>query len=169
MNPVILLDEVEKAGNDAPSHASVMASLLEILDPEQNKTFMDHYIDFPVNLSHVFFILTANNLGPISTALLDRLEVIRLTGYSDDEKKMIAKTYILPKVYRETGVTDTQLTFTDDVWEGIIRPLGYEAGIRELERVLMGVGRKAAKQIIDNPQAEVHVTKENLTEYIAPL
>jgi ATP-dependent Lon protease len=166
VNPVILLDEVEKCGNDAPSHASVMASLLEILDPEQNKGFMDHYIDFPIDLSNVIFILTANNLGPISTALIDRLEIIRLTGYTDEEKTIIAKKYLMPKVYSFTGVSPNQLEVSDEVWPNIIRPLGFEAGIRELERVMMGVGRKAAKQVLENPQIHIFVSNKNLHDYV---
>jgi len=168
MNPVILLDEVEKCGNDLGSRASVMASLLEILDPEQNVSFMDNYIGFPIDLSQVSFILTANNLGPVSSALLDRLEIIKLTGYSDEEKEEIARHYLLPKVYEDTGLKSEQLTFADDVWHNVIRPLGYEAGIRELERVLMGVGRKSAKQVLEDPSRTIHVTKDNLTEYISP-
>lgn len=166
MNPVILLDEVEKAGSDIGSRASVMASLLEILDPEQNETFMDNYIDFPINLSKTIFILTANNLGPISSALLDRLEIVKMTGYTDEEKQVIAKDYILPKLYNEIGISSSQLTFEDDIWPNIIRPLGYEAGIRELERVLMGIGRKVAKQFVTDPNTKIHITKENLKEYI---
>jgi len=165
-NPVILLDEVEKCGNDAASHASVMASLLEILDPEQNKTFMDHYIDYPIDLTDVIFILTANNLGPISTALVDRLEIIRLTGYSDEEKTIIAKIYLMPKVFNLTGVQPEQLEIDDSVWPNIIRPLGFEAGIRELERVLMGIGRKTAKKILEHSEEHIHITNENIHDYV---
>ncbi len=166
INPVILLDEIDKTGNDLGSRASVMASLLEILDPEQNATFRDNYIDFPVDLSQVFFVLTANNLGTISTALLDRLEIIKLTGYSDEEKETIARDYILPKVYANTGIDESKLIFTPDVWPLLIRPLGYEAGIRELERVLMGIGRKAAKKILENPDNITTISIENYKDYI---
>ena len=98
MNPVILLDEIEKSSGQKGLLNDVMAALLEILDPEQNKTFVDHYVDYPVDLSNVFFICTANNLGGLSAALLDRVEVIRFSSYSDEEKEVIAKNYILPSV-----------------------------------------------------------------------
>lgn len=166
MNPVILLDEVDKCGSDLGSKASVMASLLEILDPEQNKTFMDNYIDYPIDLSKVLFVLTANNLGPISNALLDRLELLRMTGYTDKEKEVIASEYILPKLYKSTGITENQLTFSPDVWPFIIRPLGYEAGIRELERILMGIGRKVAKKVLENQQEVININRDNYREFI---
>jgi ATP-dependent Lon protease len=165
MNPVLLLDELDKTGSDLGSRASVMASLLEILDPEQNETFMDNYIGFPMDLSKVFFVLTANNLGGISTALLDRLEVIKLTGYSDQEKLVIAKEFLLPKMYAATGVSAKQLAFTEDVWPHIIRPLGYEAGIRELERVLMGIGRKVAKKLLEDPKTIITITPDTVKDY----
>lgn len=169
MNPVILLDEVEKSGSNAGEHASVMASLLEILDPEQNETFTDNYIGYPIDLSNVFFVLTANNLGPISAALLDRLEVIKLTGYTDEEKEVIAKKYLMPKMYQNSGFDESHLTVDDKVWPLIIRPLGYEAGIRELERVILGIGRRAAKRLIERPDNPIHVTEDNYKEYISSL
>jgi len=98
MNPVILFDEIEKASRSSGLLSDVMAVLLEVLDPEQNSTFMDHYIDYPIDLSNVFFICTANNLGGLSAALLDRVEVIRFTSYSDQDKEVIGKEYILPRV-----------------------------------------------------------------------
>jgi ATP-dependent Lon protease len=109
MNPVILLDEIEKSSGQQGILNDVMAALLEILDPEQNQRFVDHYIDYPVDLSNVFFICTANNLGGLSAALLDRVEVIRFTSYSDEEKEVIAKNYILPKVLKETGLSNQHL------------------------------------------------------------
>ena len=116
MNPVILLDEIEKSSGNAGLLNNVMATLLEILDPEQNATFVDHYIDYPVDLSKVFFICTANNLGGLSAALLDRVEVIRFTSYTDEEKETIAKDYILPKVYKNLHLSSEHVKIEDDVW-----------------------------------------------------
>ncbi len=165
-NPVILLDEVDKISDEKSVRSSIMATLLELLDPEQNSTFFDHYMDYPVNLSKVMFILTANNLGSISSALLDRLEIIRFSSYTDEEKLIISKEYIMPKVYTTIGITKDQLEIGDDVWTNIIRPLGYEAGIRELERTLMGIARKAAKQILLDNETKVVITNDNVKTYL---
>jgi ATP-dependent Lon protease len=133
-NPIILLDEIDKVSGEESRRFDFMAALLEILDPEQNGTFLDAYIDYPIDLSQVFFICTANNLGTLSSALLDRLEIIRFNSYTDEEKMHIAKDYLLPKVRLATGLNETQLSFSDTVWGVLIRPLGFDAGIRQLER-----------------------------------
>ncbi|BCX13764.1 MAG: hypothetical protein KatS3mg085_296 [Candidatus Dojkabacteria bacterium] len=125
-----------------------MASLLEILDPQQNASFVDRYIDYPVDLSQTFFITTANNLGGISAALLDRLEIIRFGSYSDEEKIVIAKDYLLKKVIKNAGLREDQLRFADDVWPLVVRPLGFDAGVRQLERTLSELARKVALQIV---------------------
>jgi ATP-dependent Lon protease len=148
MNPVILLDEIEKSSGQKGLLSDVMAALLEILDPEQNQRFVDHYIDYPVNLSDVFFICTANNLGGLSAALLDRVEVIRFTSYSDDEKEVIAKNYILPRVLKETGISNQHLQIEDSVWPLLIRPVGFDAGIRQLERNIYTLVRSVARKIV---------------------
>lgn len=166
MNPVILLDELDKVSGQKGKRSDVMAALLEILDPEQNSTFRDHYIDNPVDLSKVMFICTANNLGTISTALLDRLEVIRFYSYSDEEKEVIAKQFILPKVLKKTGVTNEQIQFSDDVWPIIIRPLGYDAGVRQLERNIESICRKAARLLVEGKAQKVIITPENAREFI---
>ncbi|MBD3280295.1 AAA family ATPase [Candidatus Dojkabacteria bacterium] len=166
MNPVILLDEIDKVSSQTGLRADVMAALLEILDPEQNSTFGDHYIDFPIDLSKVIFITTANNLGGISSALLDRLEIIRFSSYSLEDKKIIAKNYLLPKVRKATGLSKSQLQFSDEVWDLIIRPLGFDAGVRQLERNLMNLARKAAKRIVDGITTSVVITPENFREFI---
>ena len=114
--PVILIDEIEKAATNVGLLNDVMAALLEILDPEQNHAFIDHYIDYPVDLSRVFFVCTANNLGGLSAALLDRLEVIRFTSYSDEEKKVIAQSYLLPRVLANTGLTKEYVQIMEEVW-----------------------------------------------------
>src|SRR5690606_15123698 len=122
-SPLILLDEIDKTSSESGLRADLMAALLEILDPEQNSTFVDHYIDYPIDLSNVMFITTANNLGGISAALLDRLEIIRFSSYTDEDKINIARNYMLPKVREATGIGPDQLQFDDDVWEMVVRPL----------------------------------------------
>ncbi len=168
MNPVILFDEIEKASGNAGLLNDVMAALLEILDPEQNATFVDHYIDHPVDLSQVFFICTANNLGGLSAALLDRVEIIRFTSYSDEEKGVIAKSYILPKVLKNMGLTTQHIQIKDEVWPLLIRPVGFDAGIRQLERNIATLTRSAARQIIGGHPLPIVITSENVKEYVLP-
>ncbi len=166
MNSVILLDEIDKTSSESGLRSDLMAALLEILDPEQNSTFVDHYIDYPIDLSRCMFITTANNLGGISAALLDRLEVIRFGSYKDDEKIFIAKGYMLPKVREATGLGPEQLDFADDVWPLVVRPLGFDAGVRQLERTLTILARKVARQIVEGKTTGVKITTENFRDYI---
>ncbi len=166
MNPVILLDEIEKASGNAGLLNDVMAALLEILDPEQNDNFIDHYVDYPIDLSDVFFICTANNLGGLSAALLDRVEIIRFTSYSDEEKEIIAKRYILPKVLQSLQISGEYLRIDDNVWPMIIRPVGFDAGIRQLERNIATIARRAARIIIEGKQIPVVITQENLKQFL---
>lgn len=166
MNPVILLDEIEKASGNAGLLNDVMAALLEILDPEQNGNFVDHYVDYPIDLSNVFFICTANNLGGLSAALLDRVEIIRFTSYSDEEKEIIAKRYILPKVLQSLQISSEYLRIDDNVWPMIIRPVGFDAGIRQLERNIATIARRAARIIIEGKQIPVVITQENLKQFL---
>lgn len=166
MNSVILLDEIDKTSSESGLRADLMAALLEILDPEQNSTFVDHYIDYPIDLSRCMFITTANNLGGISAALLDRLEIIRFGSYNDEEKIYIAKGYMLPKVRKSTGLGPAQLDFADDVWPLVVRPLGFDAGVRQLERTLTILARKVARQIVEGKTTGVKITQENFRDYI---
>ena len=166
MNPLILLDEIDKISSSTGVRADVMAALLEILDPEQNSTFVDHYLDYPVNLSRTMFITTANNLGGISAALLDRLEIIRFSSYSDDDKVMIGKNYLLPKVLKAAGLTSKQVIIEEEVWPLIVRPLGFDAGIRELERTITRLCRKIAMLIVRKEVNSVSITQENFRNYI---
>lgn len=166
MNPLMILDEVDKISGNVGLRKDFMAILLEILDPEQNYSFLDHYIDYPVDLSSVFFILTANNLGTISAALLDRLEVIRFYSYSDEEKIAIGKYYILPKIMEEVGLSREQLEFTDDAWTTIVRPLGFDAGIRQLKRTLYSICRKVAKIIVLGKAKKVIINSNNAKSFI---
>lgn len=166
MNPVILLDEIDKTSSESGLRADLMAALLEILDPEQNSTFGDHYIDHPIDLSRVLFITTANNLGGISAALKDRLEIIRFGSYTDEEKVHIARSYMLPKVRESTGIGEDQLTFEDEVWPMVVRPLGFDAGVRQLERTINILARKVARLIVEGKVEKVHLTKENFRQFI---
>lgn len=166
MNPLILLDEIDKVSGEGGLRSDVNAALLEILDPEQNATFMDHYMDYPVNLSQVMFITTANNLGTVTTALLDRLDVIRFISYSDDEKEVIARDYLFPKVIKSVGLEPGQIEFSPDVWPQIIRPLGYDAGIRQLERNLTGLARRIARMVVEGRGTKFVITQANVKTFM---
>ncbi|MDD2270164.1 MAG: AAA family ATPase [Candidatus Dojkabacteria bacterium] len=166
MNPVVLLDEIEKSSGQQGLLNDVMSALLEILDPEQNQHFIDHYIDSPVDLSNVFFICTANNLGGLSAALLDRVEIIRFTSYSDEEKEVIARRYILPKVLMETGLSDQHLQIRDEVWPLLIRPIGFDAGIRQLERNIYTLVRSVARKLVTGSPIPIVITNENVNDFV---
>jgi ATP-dependent Lon protease len=166
MNPVILFDEIEKASRSSGLLSDIMAVLLEILDPEQNSTFLDHYVDYPVDLSNVFFICTANNLGGLSAALLDRVEVIRFTSYSDQDKEVIGKEYILPRVLKNLNLSPEHIKIEDEVWPLIIRPVGFDAGIRQLERNITTIVRSAARMIVEGNPLPIVINSSNLNEYV---
>ncbi len=163
-NCVILLDELDRISQDARS--DIMGVLVELLDPEQNKSFTDHYIDYPFDLSEVLFIATANNTTNIATAVLDRLEILQMPSYTDAEKIVIGKDYLFAKIRSQVGLSDGQLIIDDGVWSGIIRPLGFDSGIRSLERTIEGVCRKSARLIVEGKTQQVHVTNENLKEFL---
>src|SRR5207302_11069871 len=133
-NPVMMLDEVDKLGNDFRGDPA--SALLEILDPAQNNTFRDNYIDLPFDLSKVFFIATANQLGPIPMPLRDRMEIIQLAGYSDQEKLNIAKQYLIPRQIKENGLSAEQLAISDDAINLLTARYTREAGVRQLERTV---------------------------------
>jgi ATP-dependent Lon protease len=166
MNPVIILDEIDKVSGNIALRKDFMAILLEILDPEQNPSFRDHYIDYPIDLSKCLFICTANNLGAVSAALIDRLEIVRFYSYSDEEKVVIGRKYVLPRILEEVGLTPDQLEFTDDSWETIVRPLGYDAGIRQLKRNLYSICRKVAKIIVLGRAKKVIINGKNAKTFI---
>jgi ATP-dependent Lon protease len=158
-NPIILLDEIDRVSDEA--RMDIMGVLVELLDPAQNHSFTDTYIDYPVNLSHAIFLATANNTTNIATAVLDRMERITMPSYTDDEKMVIAKQYILPKLLEESGLKPEQLVIGEDLWPVMTRPLGYDAGIRTLQRTLQGVVRKAARIIVEKGFPQVVVNKDN--------
>ena len=165
-NPVLMLDEIDKLGNDYRGDPS--AALLEILDPQQNNTFRDHYLDLPFDLSRIFFIATANQLGPIPPPLRDRMEVIRLAGYSDREKLEIARRYLLPRQTVENGLNQAQLKIEDSAVELIASRYTREAGVRQLERNIGSVARKVALRIAQGQAESVIVTAADIREYLGP-
>ncbi|HTC90888.1 MAG TPA: endopeptidase La [Bryobacteraceae bacterium] len=165
-NPVLMLDEVDKLGHDFrgdPAHA-----LLEILDPEQNKTFRDNYLDLPFDLSKVLFVTTANALDTIPRPLLDRMEILRLAGYSEEEKLEIAKRYLVPKQLKETGLTAEQCVLPDETVRKIISGYTREAGLRRLERAIGRVTRKVALKFAEGATGPFTVTIEELSEMLGP-
>ncbi len=165
-NPLILLDEIEKASGEKGLRSDIMAVLLEILDPNQNSSFRDHYIDFPVDLSDCLFICSANNTGTLSTALMDRMEVIKMPSYTDEEKLVIAQKYLFPKIIEGAGLTAEELQIDPNLWPGIVRPFGFDTGIRSLGRTLESLCRKVAKEIVEGKSKSVYITAENLKYYL---
>lgn len=165
-NPVILLDEIDRVSAEA--RADIMGVLVELLDPTQNKAFTDHFIDYPFNLQNVLFIATSNNTKDISTAVLDRLEIIQMPSYTDQEKIYIAKSYMFPKVLKESGMQAADVVIDDNVWEEIVRPLGYDSGIRSLERIIQGVVRKVVfYQLMGKiPPGPFRITTQNVKEFV---
>ena len=165
-NPVMMLDEIDKLGNDYRGDPA--AALLEILDPQQNNTFRDHYLDLPFDLSRVFFIATANQMGPIPPPLRDRMEVINLAGYTDPEKLQIAKRYLAPRQTTENGLQPEQLQITDDAIELIAGRYTREAGVRQLERNIGRVARKVALKVAKGEAQAVTVNAAQIPEYLGP-
>jgi ATP-dependent Lon protease len=165
-NPVLMLDEVDKLGRDFRGDPA--AALLEILDPEQNKTFRDNYLDLPFDLSKVLFVTTANALDTIPRPLLDRMELLRLAGYSEEEKLEIAKRYLLPKQLKETGLTTDQCTIPDDTVRWITSRYTREAGVRQLERAIGRVARKIALRFAEGNAESCVVRPDDLVEMFGP-
>ena len=165
INPVFLLDEVDKMSMDFRGDPS--SALLEVLDPEQNNTFLDHYLDVEYDLSHVMFICTANVLHTVPQALRDRMEVLPLSGYTELEKIEIGKRFLTPKTLKATGLTEKNATFSDDAYETVIRRYTREAGVRSLEREIASICRKIARKVVDEGKSyESAVTGEKITEYL---
>lgn len=166
-NPVFLLDEVDKLGADFRGDPA--SALLEVLDPEQNSHFSDHYIEFPYDMSNVFWLVTANTVETIPAPLLDRLEVIELSSYTDDEKLKIAQLHLLPKERKANGLTGKNLTLSAATIQHIIRDYTREAGVRNLERKIATVCRKAARKIVEEKVEKVSVTPSNLKDFLGPI
>lgn len=158
-NPVILLDEIDRVAKEA--NRDIMGVLVELLDPAQNHSFVDSYIDYPIDLSQAIFLATANNTNDIATAVIDRLEKISMPSYTDYEKIMIARKYILPGLLKDAGLRPEQLHIAEELWPKMTRPLGYDMGIRSLQRTLESLVRKSARIIVEKGYPEVHITPEN--------
>lgn len=163
-NPLMLLDEIDKTSSDYKGDVS--AALLEVLDPEQNNHFNDHYIELPIDLSEVLFIATANDLQGISRPLLDRMEVIELSSYTENEKEHIAKEHLIPKQIKENGLEERQLSIRSAALKKIINGYTKEAGVRNLERKIGQICRKTAWEILEGEKQKVIVTTKNLDHYL---
>ena len=163
-NPVILLDEIDRVTDEG--RASIMGVLVELLDPRQNHAFVDHYIDYPFDLSEAIFITTANNTTGIATAVMDRLEIITMPSYNDKEKIEIGKRFLLPRALEESGMPDGAIVISEAVWPQIVRPLGFDGGIRTLERTIKGAVRKVARMIVEGKVESVTIDSENVKEYL---
>ncbi len=165
-NPVLMLDEVDKLGRDFRGDPA--SALLEVLDPEQNNTFRDNYLDLPFDLSKVMFITTANTLDTIPQPLLDRMEVLRLAGYTEQEKIQIARRYLIPRQLRETGLTDERCVIPEETLSAVIASYTREAGLRRLERAIGRLCRKAALLFAEGREEPVMVQPDDLAEFLGP-
>ncbi len=163
-NPVFLLDEIDKMSADFRGDPS--AALLEVLDPEQNNTFSDHYIELPFDLSKVLWVVTANVMHNIPRPLLDRMEVISIAGYTEEEKIEIAKRYLVPKQIRDHGLTEKQIVFSEGTLQKVIRDYTREAGVRNLERNIANLCRKSARKIVQNDRSAIKITAQNLHTFL---
>jgi len=166
MNPVVLIDEIDKMGADVRGDPA--SAMLEVLDPEQNKTFRDHYLDLPFDLSKVLFICTANTVDTIPPALLDRMDVIGLSGYTEDEKLGIAKRYLTPKQIEAHGLTDEQISISDNALRLVIREYTREAGVRNLERRIADLCRKAARKVAEGHEGKIRVDERKVRTFLGP-
>jgi ATP-dependent Lon protease len=164
-NPVMMIDEIDKVGSDY--RGDPQSALLEVLDPEQNNSFRDHYLDLPFDLSQVLFVCTANQLDTISGPLRDRMEIIQLSGYTEFEKMQIAKRYLVPKQRKANGLRETQVQLADPALKQIIVDYTREAGVRNLEREIGTVFRKIARKIAEAPRYKARIKTENLVEYLS--
>ncbi|MFC0245637.1 endopeptidase La [Falsochrobactrum ovis] len=162
-NPLFLLDEIDKMGQDFRGDPS--SAMLEVLDPEQNSTFMDHYLEVEYDLSNVMFVTTANTMN-IPGPLLDRMEIIRIAGYTEDEKLEIAKRHLLPKAIKDHALQPKEFSVTEEALRNVIRLYTREAGVRNLERELMTLARKAVTEILKSKKKSVKITEENLSDYL---
>lgn len=165
-NPVIMLDEIDKLGSDFRGDPA--SALLEVLDPEQNNSFTDHYLDLPFDLSKTMFITTANVLDTIPGPLLDRMEVLHLSGYTYQEKVIIARRYLIPRAYENSGISEEFLTFSDEAIARVIDDYTREAGLRNLERELTNICRKVARKVAAGENIKVHLEADQVPEYLGP-
>ncbi len=165
-NPVFMLDEIDKLGNDYRGDPS--SSLLEVLDPEQNNRFSDHYLNVPFDLSGVFFVATANNLEAIPGPLRDRMEVVRLSGYTPEEKKEIARSYLVPRQVEEAGLPEDRIVWSDAALQKVVTDYTFEAGVRSLEREIASICRKAARRAAEGNERRMRVDVRSLPSLLGP-
>ncbi len=163
-NPIILLDEIDRVTEEA--RADIMGVLVELLDPTQNNRFVDHFIDYPVDLSEVLFVATGNNTANVATAVTDRLEPIMMPSYTDAEKIKIAQDFLLPRAVADAGLEPGVLTIDPGLWPQIVRPFGYDAGIRTLNRTISGITSKVARQIVEGQTHSINLTPDNIKQFL---
>lgn len=163
-NPVVLLDEIDRVAESF--RVDIMGVLVELLDNTQNMSFLDYYLDYPFDLSKVMFIATANNTTNVATAVLDRLELIEMPSYSDSDKMMIARNFILPEVLVQAGLSKDTLLLDDALWPQLIRPLGYDGGIRSLQRTIEGLVRRVARQVVGGNPGPYRLDLTNISQYL---
>lgn len=163
-NPVLLLDEIDSTTEKAES--DLMGVLLELLDPEQNFAFTDYYIDYPFDLSEVLFICSANQIGNLTGAVTDRLEIIHMPRYTNEDKIHIVRDYIIPREFDNLSLDPSTVKFSPDVWDHMVKPFGYDVDIRTLQRTANAVLRKVAKQRVEGKAQEVTITATNLQDYL---
>lgn len=161
-NPVVLLDEIDRV----VSGADIMGVLVELLDPEQNFAFVDHYVDFPFDLSKVMFIATANNTVRIATAVMDRLELIEMPSYTDEEKITIGSNFLLPKAIKDAGLSDNLIQIDNSLWPQVVRPLGFDGGLRSLQRTIQGIVRKIARAVVEGSSGPFKLDSTNIGKYL---
>jgi len=163
-NPVILLDELDRVTESA--RADIMGVLVELLDPEQNMAFLDHYVNFPFDLSQVLFVATANNTGNIATAVMDRLEVIEMPFYTDEQKVVIGRDYIMPETLKNAAIDPRFIQIDPKVWENIVRPLGFDGGIRSLKRHIVNMVGKIARMVVEGQKGPFVINEQNIQQYL---
>lgn len=163
-NPLMLLDEIDKVSSDYKGDTA--SALLEVLDSEQNSKFADHYVDLPLDLSEVLFIATANDPQSIPRPLMDRMEVIEISSYTENEKEHIAREHLIPKQIKANGLKESQLVIGDEVLKDIIEGYTKEAGVRNLERKFSEICRKSARKILQEKEKQVVITKDNLEDFL---
>lgn len=163
-NPVVLLDEIDRVAAEARN--DIMGVLIELLDPEQNMAFTDHYVGFPFDLSQILFLATANNTGNIATAVMDRIEFIEMPFYSDEQKVVIGRDYLLPKALHESGIDPRIIQIDPTIWPNIVRPLGFDGGIRSLKRNIDSLVRKIAKLVVEGNRGPFIINATTLNQYL---